>query len=413
MSTAWRATILELRDKWLLIFSSGIGVGISAAALPFYTIGIFIIPLQEEFGWSRGDITLGISISSGMLALASPLVGAIADRFGERLLIPSGLVVVCLIFASLSLVSGNILHFWLAYALIGVLGAGASTLVFSRLVALNFGPARGTALAIMLLGLGVTSALAPLLLGDIVAREGWRSGYQSIALACAVLGVVVTAGIWRSTRSGPPRAHEPVEGKKQHSLPFLAIVQSRVFWLMSLAFCASILAISGMVSHIVPLLIDRGATAQEAAGYAALIGVFMIGGRLLSGILIDRLYTPRVGALFALLSSAGLLLLSLGGSYSAIAGVIAIGIMMGAELDLAAYFVSRYFHPNVFGKAYGVLYALIVFGSMVSISGYGYWVDVTGQYSGALRLASASLAVAGVVFILHPPFHITPVDDEQ
>ena len=74
----------EIGQRWPLILATCIGIVSSSFVLPYYTIGALVVPVTEEFGWSRAEFQAAILFSSGLGALTSPLVGWLNDRFGPR-----------------------------------------------------------------------------------------------------------------------------------------------------------------------------------------------------------------------------------------------------------------------------------------------------------------------------------------
>ena len=157
-----------------------------------------------------------------------------------------------------------------------------------------------------------------------------------------------------------------------------------------------------MVVHLVPMLRDAGLDLPAAARVASVTGVGIILGRLLIGWLIDRMFAPLVAAIVFAVAAAGCLLLILGGTSQAPLAALLMGFALGAEADLMAYLVSRYFGLRHFGFLYGVIYA----GFWVGIAGgpamAGYLFDAFGNYALALWVIVGLLA-AGCLLVLSLP----------
>src|SRR5215475_5006026 len=150
----------EFRRGWAAALGCLIGHVVGLHTLPPYTIGLFIGPLQDAFGWSRTSISLGITILTIGLAIGAPVVGLLVDRMGERTLIAFGMLVLAIGYASLSTMTGSLAVFWTTMALM--------------------------ALRVTLVGTGLTGTLAPIVLGPVIAEYGWRAGYQVLSLIMAV-----------------------------------------------------------------------------------------------------------------------------------------------------------------------------------------------------------------------------------
>ena len=145
-------------------------------------------------------------------------------------------------------------------------------------------------------------------------------------------------------------------------------------------------------------------TATEATSVAGLIGVSMIVARLASGVLMDIVFAPWVGAGVMSLCAIGLLLLATGDPALAWCGAIAIGLSIGIEFDLIAYLTARYFGLSAFGRIYGLLYGLTALGVSGSSLAYGYWADVAGSYRPALLCATGLLSITVILFLTLPRF---------
>ena len=158
---------VEFQRGFRVLVAAFLGISIGITSLYFYTVGLFIKPLQAEFDWSRSAISSAILAGAAVLAATSPRVGALADRFGVRLV--AGL-------------SSSFAGFLLLTILLHVLGAGTTPVVFTRMVNQWFDKARGLALGIALAGTGITGALAPRLIAGFLEEHGWRTRYPVVAL---------------------------------------------------------------------------------------------------------------------------------------------------------------------------------------------------------------------------------------
>lgn len=388
----------EFRLGWRIVIAGLIGSMFGISALPFYTLGIFVRPLSDEFGWSREAIQWGFTVQMlGMLVVAWAY-GLLTDRWGARrvaLLSQLGLGVALIGIAAVQ----SLPHWYAAWFLLALLGAGTSPITWTRGVTGWFDAARGTALGLMLAGTGLTAVIAPPLVTAIVAAHGWRAGYVALGVGVLAIAIPVVALFFRDAAPAGGGGH----GRGSLSgMTRAEAFASRGFWVMLLVFFLITFAVSGIIPTIVPLLMDRGFAAQEAALFASLVGAAVILGRIVAGILLDRFWAPAVAAFFLLLPAASCLLLAMGGvsSPAVIAlAVILVGLAAGAEFDIVAYMVSRYF-----GMAnYGLIYSQLMMGMLVG-GGFGPPVfgrvfDQTGSYTPIL-LASAAIFVLAPMLLL-------------
>ena len=160
---------------------------------------------------------------------------------------------------------------------------------------------------------------------------------------------------------------------------------------MAVAFVIVAAPAGGSIAHMVPLLTDRGIATSTATALLSAAGLALIAGRLLAGYLLDRMFAPYVAVAFFLAPLAGILLLFFGSgpSVAAVATVL-VGVGLGAEVDLIAFLLSRYFGMRAFGEIYGYLFALFMLGAGAGPFAMGVSYDVTGSY----QLMLASFAVA-------------------
>lgn len=161
----------EFRRGWLTLAFSTVGAGVGFSSLG-YILGTLVVPLQEEFGWGRGQINLASLVSSLGLALALPFVGKLLDRFGVKRVCLVSLPLLVVILALLGLLTSTLAIFLTFYALAGVLGAGTSALSYSKAIVEKFDTGRGTALGIMAAGLGSAGLILPPLMGMVIADAG-------------------------------------------------------------------------------------------------------------------------------------------------------------------------------------------------------------------------------------------------
>lgn len=398
MARQMDTTRAELAHGWRPLLAATIGCGTGASSLMFYSLGVFVAPLEAAFGWSRGQITAAMLYSSLGLILAAPVLGWLLDRYGERrvalLSIPGFIAVLY----GLSQMQGALAVFYGYFFLAAVLGCGTTPIVYSRAVASRFDSARGLALGITLAGPGTAALLLPTFLSGQIASHDWRYGFLLLAAMALVAVPLVALGL------GPIQHNAYSAAAANRGTARLSALKSRVYWTLAAAFIVVAAACSAMVVHLVPMLRDAGLDLPAAARVASVTGVGIILGRLLVGWLIDRMFAPRVAAIVFAVAAGGCLLLIYGGTSRAAIAALLMGFALGAEADLMAYLVSRYFGLRHFGFLYGVIYA----GFWVGIAGgpaiAGYLFDAYGNYALALWAIVGLLATGCLLALSLPRF---------
>ena len=180
--------------------------------------------------------------------------------------------------------------------------------------------------------------------------------------------------------------------------------RTSAFWLLTVAFFLVSVATSGAIVHLIPLLTDRGVSAQSAAFASSLSGGTVLVGRVWAGQLLDRFFAPYVTIGFFLALTLGLLLLWSGASGSvAFVAAMFVGLGLGAEVDIIGYLVGRYFGLLAFGEIYGYLFAAFYLGAGVGPFLMGRGFDTTGSYSFVLgTFVVITLVASGLLSQLGP-----------
>jgi MFS family permease len=390
----------ELRTGWPSLVFATIGAGVGLSALG-YILGPLVVPLQEEFGWGRGQINLANLWSALGLAIAVPFLGRILDRFGVRRVALVSLPLFAAVLFLLGSATSSLIVFLVFYGLAGILGAGTAAVTYSKAVVERFDVSRGLALGIMAGGLGAAGLLLPPLIGAVTASSGWRSAY----LVMGALGVLPL--LFLLVARLPRHAGASATAENSSPVPGLTVPQAlrRVeFWTLCGVFLILGWALLTMVPHFVPMLIDAGVDPVRAALLSSFVGVGTVISRPIIGWLFDRVYATYVAVPLFLVAALGCLLLLWVGPGAAALTAVLIGIGFGAEIDLMAYLSSRYFGPRKFGTLYSVIYSCFIVGTALGPVAAGFIFDATESYDIALVIAASLLAVGAVVLLLLPRF---------
>ena len=138
---------------WLVVAAAFCGVMVSFGGLLVFTFGIFLKPLSNEFGWSRESISTAFGIAAMTVAVCSPMLGRLLDRYGARRVVLACMTVFGLAFGSLSFLTPSLPHLYATFFVIGIVGNGTTQMGYSRAVASWFTDKRGLALALVVAAL--------------------------------------------------------------------------------------------------------------------------------------------------------------------------------------------------------------------------------------------------------------------
>jgi MFS family permease len=430
MNSASDETVIKTATKssgpfygWYVVAASIVGLSLGYSVVAVMAFGTFINPLQEAFGWSRGQISLGVSIIGYTAIFVFPLAGMLVDRIGaKKVLIPSTLLFGATM-ASMSLMTPSLWHFYGMCVLIPIMGSGTAPLTYSRLIVAWFDKKRGLALGVGLAGVGLGTALVPIIATWIMDNWGWREAYLGIGLMIIVLVIPVA---WIVMCNSPREKGLLPDGEtvadhvdafkpKSTLLGFTAkeALKRKSFWLMIGSFAIAGLTTSTVLIHMIPLMMDRGMDRGQAAGAFAYLGMALLVGRLLAGYLMDKIFAPWVVIVFLFGPVIGLALLASGatGTTAALCAAL-VGMAIGAEFDVMAFFTSRYFGPRNFGQIYGYNYSAFKVGAATGPLIMGIAYDMVGRYDEILWSMSGIMMIACVLVGLMPKYPTLPLRDK-
>jgi MFS family permease len=381
---------------WLNVLAAFVGLALSYAMFTVFMFGTLVQPLQEDFGWSRAGMSLALTITNVTVVFGSPLMGYLVDRLGvRRLLIPS-IVLMGIAVWSMSHLNGDLGHFYAGYLAITLFGLGTLPLTYSRVVITWFDRRRGLALGIALAGFGVGGALVPEISKTMIEGYGWRSAYQLFAALVLLVSLPLALFVLREAPETDRGADEPAAWGVHNR----EAARTRNYWLVLVSFLLVGIGITSVLSHLVPMLLDRGMSLSSAARCMSTLAVALIFGRIFAGFLMDHFFAPLVTAVFIVFGLAGgVTLLALGatGGWAFLAAAL-VGLATGSEISEIAYIVGRYFGQLSFGQIYGIMFGAFQLGSAVSAPMMGYYFDTVGDYTGALWFV-AGLALVGALLV--------------
>jgi MFS family permease len=379
--------------------------GISALLL--YTNGQFVAGLARDFGLTRVQFGFGVLLATMAIAAANPLVGWLVDRLGAKWPSIGGLVLLSAGFAALGTFTGSVSGYFLLQTLLGFIGAASGPIAYTKIIGAAFHERRGVALGITMMGIGLSGALVPPVLARIIEAHGWRGGYLALAVV-PLVGALLTAFVLPRANTiaqpGAGTAALPAAPSMEVNAGPATWLRSRVFWILAAAFAAVSLSFAGLLPHFVPMLGDNGLDPVTAGAVAGRIGLAVIASRLLIGYLLDRVFAPRIAIAICLIAAVGITLFLVNGVGAASLTAIAMGIALGAELDLMGFLVARYFGLAQFGKIYGWLYGAFVFASGLGPLWVGAVRDASGSYTPALLVSASGLVFSSLVFLLLPRY---------
>ncbi len=401
--------------------------------------GVLMVPLQDEFGWSRGLLSIAVGVNLILYGLTAPFAAALMDRFGIRKVTSCALVLVAL-GSGLTVFVTTGWQLVLTWGVLIGLGTGSMALVFAATIANRwFVKRRGLVMGVLTAG-GAAGQLVFLpLMAWLSEQYGWRSASLLVS-GCALavvplvllfvrnypadLGVEPYGAEAGTTELSAPEADptDPAPEVPPGQLAGgdqgeLAVVRSgavrrtfrtladaartRTFWALAIGFAICGASTNGLIgTHFVPAAHDHGMPTTTAAGLLALVGIFDVVGTIASGALTDRVNPRILLAFYYTFRGVGLLMLPALLSDSVHPSILAFVIVYGLDW-VATVPPTAALCVEVFGQAgtivFGWVFAAHQVGAALASVGAGYIRDLTSDYTMAWLSAAGLCLVAALM----------------
>ncbi|MDG2071281.1 MAG: MFS transporter [Pseudomonadales bacterium] len=380
------------RYGWIMVAVVFVLSALSFGALA--AISVFLKPLTEAFGWSRGTTSLGYTTIAFSSALFGVFWGFVADRYGTRWfgVIAALVMTFCLFMLSRQ---SSLCEFFALYFLFGAFGnAMLSSPLFAN-VGFWFRSNPGLALGITASGGAVGQGVIPFLIGIAITNYGWQQAYLLMAIGYFVIALPIAFLIRESPRRIEVR-NATVPEVREFPLSEVEVI---VWISVAVIFCCNCMSVP--IVHLVPLLTDVGQSVEYAT--SVLLALMLAGGvgRIMAGKIGDI-----IGALPAyMIMSAGqtlsafmfphvgpgvalyLLAMFFGFTYSGVMTSILFStrMMVSARFSARSMSLTSFFGWN--GMGMGGFFG-------------GYLFDQTGDYDWSFAYASIAGAINLIVLSL-------------
>lgn len=395
----------EWRTGWRLVIAAF--CGFSFFSLMTASLGVFIAPLGQEFGWGRTLLSGGVAIASLAAAVLSPFFGALIDRYGSRRVAMPGLVATSVAIALFSTTSGSPVQWLLLWAFYAVISISVKTTVWTAAISHHFTAARGMALAVTLSGTAAAQAIVPPIATWLIQEHGWRNAYLALGGGWGSLTLLVCYAFLRDSKVRPLPADREAGAPPQPLLAGLTIpeaLRNRALWQINLASLIMLALTIGLMVHQIPILTGAGLSRANSAMLASLGGLAGIAGKLITGTLLDRL-DPRLvgGVTLGVTALAFVLLLDGLRTYPLmIAAVLINGYGAGCALQIGSYLTAQHAGMKNFGAIYGGMTSVVAIGSGLGPVLAGAAFDQTGNYDTFLIGGTIGCVLCGALTLLLP-----------
>ena len=394
------------------------------------TLGLFVKPLSEEFGWSRSTQAGAVGIGTMVGGLMAPFVGVVIDRFGARWVLFVGFLVVGVI----QVAWGSIDQLWQFFAVIIIGRAmlqGNFNLTANVVIARWFRRQRARAMAVPNLGRRFGGALVPVLAQAMISRWGWRVATVSLGVFAWALTLLPIL-LWLRRRPedlgllpdgdpapGPgdaerPRAPgtpaSPGSQAPEVSFTLREAFRARSFYILVAAFSLTTVTNTGVTFNMLPLLTDRGLRTAHAVSVVGAWSLVGIPATIASGFLAERLTLRYLAAAFFLSQAAGMALLTqVDGLGLGLLFALVHGWSFTTTFFLQGLLFADYFGPASLGVIRGFVTPFIMFSNAIGPLAAAFVFDTTGSYMPILVGYSALLVfISSLVLFAAPPRRPVP-----
>src|SRR5579862_4120202 len=175
-------------NRWWIVFASACGLLVGAGSILIFSFGVFLKPVTEDLGITRGDLSGALGVSAWFVALSCPVVGWLIDRYGTRRVMIPGILLFALAVASFGLMPAKSLAaVFLIFCAAGFISGVQTPIPYAAVVSHWFDRERGIALGVATAGVGLGVALIPQLAAFLIGHFGWRNAYFGLGIAVVVL----------------------------------------------------------------------------------------------------------------------------------------------------------------------------------------------------------------------------------
>jgi sugar phosphate permease len=380
------------------------------SGLAVWTNGLYVRPMEDEFGWSRAEVSLGFSAAILASGLAGPLIGVWIDRLGLRSCMLVGGVLAAATYVLLAFIEER----WQWYGLAAI-NAGFRQMTFfipmNVLITRWFDRRRGAALSILGSGFSLGGLIMLPLVTLIIDATNWRGGFLFSGAVMALVVVPITLLVlrdWPADRGTSPDGDEAVSepatgvGRRHGGLTPAEALREPMFWVLAVALMLFFYGLVGWTVHLLPFFESRGLSRDTAAAVISLSSGAGMVARLVLGGVADRFSRfEQPSALLILGIVGGFLALLLIDGWLGIAVFLTLWLVGTAAAGLAeALSLSRSFGLAYFATIFGIVVVIETSGQILSPSISGWIYDETGSYDFALVMYSCTFVASAALFAI-------------
>ncbi|MBS0642268.1 MAG: MFS transporter, partial [Proteobacteria bacterium] len=382
---------------WIVVAAGALMTCVGMGSM--FSLAVFLQPISDATGWSRTGISSAMTIDFLVMGVAGFFWGALSDRFGTRLVVLCGAV---LLGAGLVLASQatSLDQFRFIYGLMVGLAAGSFVAPMIALASSWFSTRRALAVSLVSAGMGVAPMTVSPFARWLITTYDWRTAQMTIGIAAWILLIPAALLVRRAPPVDATAAGGIAEPPRMTAAQAL---RSRPFIVLSATFFACCATHSGPIFHTVSYALACGIPAMAAVTIYSVEGLSGLGGRLVLGLAGDRFGAKPVliaGLLVQSFAAAAYYVVRDIGEFYAVA--IVFGMAYGGTMPLYAVLARGYFGPHIMGTVFGAAAMISSLGMALGPPLGGWIFDTFGSYGG-LYLSSWAFGLGAVAIALFFP----------
>lgn len=399
------------RNRGWVVAAAGFGINLTLGVL--YSWSVFAKGLTAQWGWNAAQASLPYSVAVAFFAIVTAFAGRVQDRIGPRAVATAGgtLMGLGLIVSSMA-TPRNALPLVLGFGVLS--GAGIAMGFISTFpAAAKWFPEnrRGLVTGIVVAGFGIASVYIAPLTQALLAAYGIERTFLALGVAFLVVSVVLAQLVTNPPEGyyAGPNPHADILEQRcppsRREFDWHEAVRTRQFWLLWWMYGLTAFAGVMIIGHMASIAALQVPGPDLGFLLVAVLAVGNAGGRVVAGIVSDRIGSVRTMRYIFLLQAAVMLLLGFAHSVLALAALaFMVGFDYGSDLSLFPCTVSEYFGPKNQGVNYGLVFTSWGVGGIFGAMTAAALVDRTGTYVLAYALAAAlCLIAAGLTLGTRPP----------
>lgn len=394
---------------WVIV---GVGIVVTCVGMgAMMSLSVFLEPLSHSMGWSRTGISTVALLNFLFMGIGAFLWGALSDRIGARLVVLCGGILLGVGLAAASQAT-TLTEFQIVFGVSVGLAAGSFYVPLTAMTTRWFTQHRSLAVALVSAGLALGSAVIAPLARWIILNHDWR--YALLVLAVIAWGVILPGALLLRKPPPAPRDALAATGVASPTMSVAQALRTPQFAAIALANFLCCAAHSGPIFHMVPYAVDCGVSDMAAATVFGVAGLSALSGRVICGLIADRVGAKRTLVAGLTLQAVAVSLYLFTANLASFYAVAALfGFSYGGVMPLYAILVREYFPGGIMGSVFGVVAMISTLGMAIGPMAGGWLFDHFGGYAwlyaGSFGIGLGAVMIATTVRArFRPPAQWSP-----